>query len=274
MIKYYGGKGWIGKLLNDYLPNDLPTTFIDVFVGGGNVVDKVYKHFPKCIINDIDKNLINFYEVIKNGNIDLICKYFEEKRASTSFDDLKIFREKLSEEVDDKMYYAYMYFAMNQCGFSGKCYDTGTRDNYESFLTKDIRHYLMPIKDCLQYCEIHNKDYRDVIYSGCMYYFDPPYAEVGQRNYYGYRGHNHSQFDHTEFRDFVNSIAKENFVLISYEDSPFIRELYKDYNIVKVDKKSVFYSKSDKMGKSKETNEVLIFNYTPVCASYVSEQLF
>lgn len=273
MIKYYGGKSWIGKLLQNYLPQETPSTFIDVFVGGGNVVDKVYKNFGKCIINDIDKNLINFYEVIKANDISMVCHRFEHWREKLQFDDLKQFREKLSGDIDDKMYFAYMYFTMNQCGFSGKCYDSGTIGNFNKYLVMDIRHYLIPIKDCLQYCEIHNKDYHDILYKGCMYYFDPPYAEVGQNNYYGYKGKNHKGFDHTEFRDFVNDIAKDNFVLISYEDSPTIRELYKDYNIVKIDKKSVFYSSTEGV-KSKDTNEVLIFNYTPICESYLNTELF
>lgn len=273
MIKYYGGKSWIGKWLRQYLPENPPSTFIDIFVGGGNVIDKVYKKFDKCVINDIDKNLINFYTQLKENDISVICHYFEQQRSQLEFDDLKKFREKLSREIDDKMYYAYMYFTMNQCGFSGKCYDTGTRDNYSSYMVMDIKHYLEPIKDCLNKCEIHNKDYSEVVYKDCMYYFDPPYADVGNTNYYGYKGKNHSSFDHVKLRDFVNKVAKNNYVLISYEDSEYIRELYKDYTIITIDKKSVFYAKGSGV-QSKETNEVLIFNYNPVCKTYSSVDLF
>lgn len=35
MIKYYGGKIWLGKQIENYLPKENLRGFCDVFVGGG-----------------------------------------------------------------------------------------------------------------------------------------------------------------------------------------------------------------------------------------------
>lgn len=233
----------------------------------------MYQNFDTCIINDIDTNLINFYEQVRTYPIDLLIEQFLRWRDDVEFDQLKEFREKLHQPIEEPLRHAFMYYTMVYCGFGGKVYDTGTRSNFDRYKVKDIRHHLHSIRDVLNRCEINNKDYREILHKNCLYYFDPPYAVVGSPSYYGYHGENHSNFDHNEFKEFVDKIAKDNLILISYEDSEFIRELFKEYTIVTVPKKTVCCSSSDGVF-SKQTDEVLIFNYAPRCQSAEEISLF
>ena len=72
IIKWSGGKS---DELNDILPH-IPeniSTYLEPFVGGG----AVYFHLNpnKAVINDVHKELIDFYQSIKNGNSDKIYNF-------------------------------------------------------------------------------------------------------------------------------------------------------------------------------------------------------
>lgn len=79
-------------------------------------------------------------------------------------------------------------------------------------------------------------------------YLDPPY--LVKVPLYGRNGNAHRFFDHAQ----LAAILKERKQwLLSYNDCPEIRELYKDYNIITPEWK---YG----MTSSRKSNEVLIFS--------------
>ena len=55
--------------------------------------------------------------------------------------------------------------------------------------------------------------------------------------------------------------SMNNKIMISYEDSETIRELYKDWNIVEIDKNTINYNPRTKKSDTIKTNELLIMNY-------------
>ena len=88
-------------------------------------------------------------------------------------------------------------------------------------------------------------------------YLDPPYYEVGMSFY----NQDTTGFKHGELAAWLKS--RDNW-LLSYDDVPAVRELYKDYQI-----REVYYTSSMKNNKkegSRKTNDLLIFanNLTPV----------
>jgi DNA adenine methylase len=89
----------------------------------------------------------------------------------------------------------------------------------------DIHDYGFDI-DCD--IELH-KDYKEVIeeYDSqhTVFYLDPPY--YGKEDVYGLMK-NDEEF-HVELKDQITNLTGK--VIISYEDVPFIRKLYKDYQI-------------------------------------------
>jgi hypothetical protein len=52
-----------------------------------------------------------------------------------------------------------------------------------------------------------------------------------------------------------------NKIMISYEDSETIRELYKDWNIVEINKNTTNYNPRTKKSDIIKTDELLIMNY-------------
>lgn len=78
-VKWAGGKGALIDCLVDCLPENFEkqqnVTYIEPFVGGGAMLFYMLTHYPnikRAIINDVNKDLINCYQLIKNEPIKLI----------------------------------------------------------------------------------------------------------------------------------------------------------------------------------------------------------
>lgn len=259
MIKYYGGKIWLGKQIEKYLPNDKMNGFVDLFVGGGSITDVMSNHYKNIIINDLDKNLINFYNVAKNDYGTLLELTFK-LRDNITFEDVKRFRYELDNE-DDEYLRAFKYYTCVYCGYGGKPYASPTKDKFNQYKNRDIGKDLRLCRDTLFFAEILSKDYSELKYNGFLYYCDPPYYKVGDNTYYGLKGKSHKDFDHIRFKEYIDNISKTNKVIISYEDSKEIRELYRDFNFVELNKKTVNYNPNNKNNETLQTNELLIMNY-------------
>lgn len=274
MIKYYGGKKWLGKIIKNFLPKCECETFVDLFVGGGSISDALSDTFPHIVINDKDANLINFYSCVKNVSIDEITSYFETMRESTTFDDVRTFRYKLESDFHfPNLERAFLYYSCVYCGYGGKPYASPTQDKYNNYKKRDIRKDLTFCKSTLSRCEVRCEDYHDVKLQNAVYYCDPPYAKVGDNTYYGSKGKAHKEFDHIDFYNYILEISKSNFVMISYEDSEYIRNLYRGWYIVEIPKKTVNYNPGKDKSETLTTNELLILNYIPVSFEGLNEKL-
>jgi DNA adenine methylase len=58
-----------------------------------------------------------------------------------------------------------------------------------------------------------------------LIYLDPPYYEKGQDLYYDFYQHD----DHGKVQQFVTDDLADEFWIVSYDDAPAIRDLYKGY---------------------------------------------
>lgn len=93
--------------------------------------------------------------------------------------------------------------------------------------------YLDKISMRLQNVVIENKDFENLIYvhdrPGTLFYCDPPYYRA--EHYYDAA---FSTEDHERLKQCLNGI-KGRFIL-SYNDSEFIRELYRDFKIIAIER--------------------------------------
>lgn len=261
MLAYYGGKSRLVKYIEPLLPatNEV-NGFVDLFVGGGSVSDVLSKHYSHGIINDIDLNLIRFYRALKS-NADEVKRIILDRRESLTLDGIRGFKNDIFSDNDD-LSVAFKYFTLIYTMYSNKPYSTPTSKNLRLFRTRNIDKDFDKISNTLKSIdEIRNDDFHKVMYEGMFYYCDPPYWKVGNNDYYGKNGENHRNFDHNDFFSWISSISMKNKVMISYEDSFEVRELYKDWTLVEIPKKSAYYDAKSKEMKYKITNELLIKNY-------------
>lgn len=177
-----------------------------------------------------------------------------------TFDEIKQYRKILKEEKDEYLK-AFYYYTCVYCGYGGKPYASPTKDKFNQYKKRNVSKDLILCRDTLFNCELRNEDYKNIKYSNCLYYCDPPYNNVGDNTYYGYNGNNHKNFNHLEFYEYISEISKTNKIIISYEDSEEIQNIYKNFNIHKINKKTINFNPNNKKNETLQTNELLITNY-------------
>ena len=148
MIKYYGGKKWLSKKIKYYLPKDSSINVaIDLFVGGGSIAEVLVDNYSSVFINDIDYNLITFYNECKN-NPEQFIQYITSKIENLSFDEIKTYRYKLNNNEQPNIEIAYLYYCCVYSSYGGKVYQAPTRANFNVLKNKNIRYNKYERKEC------------------------------------------------------------------------------------------------------------------------------
>lgn len=105
---------------------------------------------------------------------------------------------------------------------------------------------------------IKNRDFETLIkqydFKDAFFYCDPPYSQGC-----GYDVTTTKDFDHERLREVLGNI-KGRF-LLSYDDYPKIRELYKGFEMIEVERLNGINNRSDVENRKKIFKELLIANY-------------
>ncbi len=240
---------WIGgkKLLRKDIINNFPfdiDRYIEVFGGAGWVLFGKEPHKLE-VLNDIDGELINLYRCIKY-HAEALQKELEYMLVSREqfFD----YRDKSLNGMTD-IQRAARYFYIIKVSFGG---------NKDNFGGKNINvvnavDYLSKISERLKNVVIENKDFTNIIKvydrPKALFYCDPPYFNTEKY----YTAAEFGQEQHIQLRDILSNV-KGKFIL-SYNDCDFIRKLYKDYNIIKVERQHNLKSDGSRF------KELIIKNY-------------
>lgn len=259
IIGWLGGKG---SLLDEIIPR-FPLKYlryVDVF-GGSGVVLLNKKQTKFEVYNDYQKDLVNLQQVIKEKPLQFLAELnilpiqsrveFEiiKKIMTGDFNDLTKDDEEL--EVAERLLEPLHYEEVREIIFEkAKMHDVKRAVNFykliklsyasagRSFqgtpvsinpikLHKDIQI----ISRRLEKVILENKDFEDLIKQydrkNSFFYCDPPYflAEDVYNADYG-------TLDHQRLFDVLSNIQGK--FLLSYNDCEYIRELYKDYEIIEV----------------------------------------
>lgn len=218
-IKYMGSKSRIAKhivpIIQKYIDENKPTFYLEPFVGGANVIDKI-KH-PNKFGSDKNKYLIALLKHVQSGKplYESVPKELYDK-ARTAFNNSD------TSEFEDWQIGNIGFLA----SYNGRWFDGGyAKAGYEK--TKNgqrYRDYYREAKDNLLAQAPNLKgiyfnawDYRHYTDIGTpvggLIYADPPYANTKQYK-------NATQFDYNEFWQTMRDWSKYNIVLISEQNAP------------------------------------------------------
>jgi len=223
-LRYPGGKFYGFKVLEPFLgvPHN---EFREVFVGGASIF--LGKEKSKINwINDIDKELINFYKVISDeDNKKMLYGLLNNEEASK-----KRHTEVLNMEVENDIKNAFKYFYLNRTSFSGIMNKPRWGYAIGSSVTPDkwIR-LIEPVSEKMKDISITSLDFRNVIEKESKYdvllYLDPPYLKASKSIY-------KNEFRPKDHQDLRALLEKTKFkFILSYEDSSEVREMYGWANI-------------------------------------------
>ena len=256
-LRWPGGKSKMLDILDMYMPKRVDKYF-DVFVGGGSVLLYVIQKYNPSVIyaNDIDTNLINYYNDVKDNCEKLVDELYDVKNKY----DANAFREKFK-ELDRST--SSGFFIANKTSFSG-LNNNYSKLAYDRNFSMSAIKKLKPISNAIGNVGFINSDFaclgdkvQDI--DGFFIYLDPPYYYNMASGLYGKRGSFHKNFDHDKLAEWVSEHSVDNRIMMSYDDSPYIRELYKNYNIYDF---GFVYSMTNSGGnKCRKGKEIVITNY-------------
>ena len=266
-IKWAGGKKQLLEQFKPFFPKKIERYF-EVFVGGGAVLFYVIKTYnPKYIfISDINEELINTYEIIKNDVESLITELKKLRQFHNKETYYKIRAEdpKLLSPLTRASRFIYLnktcfnglYRVNSKGGFN---VPMGSYKNPSIFSEEDLREIskllhnvkikLMPFEDILNYTK---KD------DFC--YFDPPYYPLKKgQSFTTYNKEVFLEKEQEKLKDVFEKLDKKGCkVMLSNSDTDFIKGLYKNYNINFVNANRMINCDGSKRGKIKE---IVVRNY-------------
>lgn len=248
-LRYPGGKTRALSILERYRHTYYPNrkTLLSPFLGGGSFELAQAANGLSVYANDLFTPLFFFWAVLQvdpRGLYAAVLEYLPVGKETF----LEFRKSILS--YSDPQQVAAAYFIVNRCSFSGATFCGGfsaeaaekrcNRSAVDRLLNVDLRHVTLSNQDAVTFLREHPETEDTIIYA------DPPYYI--STYVYGKDGDMHEQFDHSRFARYLKT--RRDWIL-SYNDCPYIRNLYAGCRITKE-------SWSYGMNASKVSSELII----------------
>ena len=214
-MKYMGSKSKIAKcivpILNDVIIKNNISTYVEPFVGGANVIDKI-----NCVNRygfDKQKYLIELYKKLLSDKHIVL----PQEVSKEHYNEVKQSYKNCDGKFDDWYIGAIGFLA----SYNGKFFDggyagitktkIGTIRNYYD----EAKRNLLKQINFLENVNLGCGDYRETCseFTNCLIYCDPPYKSTTKYL-------SCVDFNHNEFWDWVRKMSKNNVVIVSEEQAP------------------------------------------------------
>jgi len=287
-LKWAGGKTQLLSSIEKALPKNFRTDefiYIEPFVGGGSVFFNFIKKFSnikKAVINDINSDLINAYNVVKNNVEDLISLLKEwEKEYHALANNVEAKKEYYYQKRDifnrrkeNEIIQAALLIFLNRTCFNG-LYRVNKKNEFNvpwgSYKRPMIcdEENLRAVSEALQKVIILNEDFQETLSyaeGNTLFYLDPPYKPLSETSSFtSYTKEDFTDDDQLRLANFCKTLDKKGFKWIlsnsdlkgQNPDNDFLEKLYAEFNITKVLARRNINANPNKRGK---LTELLIAN--------------
>ena len=265
-VKWAGGKNGLINSLISFIPKNF-NSYFEPFVGGGALFFYLKNlnilNSKKIYLNDKNTELINAYKQIKiNPN-----KLLEELEILKNNHGKEYFYKirNLDRDFDfyslSEVFRAARFIYLNKTCFNGLCrYNAKGNFNTPMGSYKNPKIYdkdlIFSVHEVLKNVSITNKDFEVVSLKakkGDFIYFDPPYYPLNKTSSFVSYTDNFSANEQIRLYKLFKMLDSEGIkVLQSNSNTDFIKELYKDFEIIEVISKRAINCKGDKRGKITE----------------------
>lgn len=236
-MKYVGSKARIAKyicpIINDAIKTNNIETYVEPFVGGGNVIQHI--QCKNKIGYDSNKYLIAMWQALQNG--------WDPSTVSMSrelYNAVKDHKENYPPEIVALAGFCATYNAKWFGGYAGIVHTKiGTTRNYYAEAVRNIMAQINSLQD-VQFC--HGDFYNIAISAGSLIYCDPPY-----RGTTGY----HNTFDNDRYWNHIRELSKSNLVICSEYTAPI------DFTCIWQGKTTVTLDKNSRLAA---TEKLFIYN--------------
>lgn len=265
IVKWAGGKRQLLQELINNLPDNY-NRYFEPFIGGGALFFSIQPE--NAYISDINEELINLYNVIKDDVYTLIKDLKQHKNTEEYFYAIRnIDRNgKYSKWSDAQKASRFIY--LNRTCFNG-LYRVNSKGefnvpfgNYSNPRIIDEVN-LLNCSKLFQNTEIKCSDFTGIlnyVQKGDFVYFDPPYMPLNETSSFtSYTKSGFGEDMQEKLKDVCDELDNLGvYFMLSNSDMPKINKLYKSYNVKKVYATRAINSVASKRGK---ITEVLVRNY-------------
>ena len=251
LINWVGGKRLLRKTIEPLIPTDI-VSYLEPFGGGAWILFYKDKWADLEVYNDLDGRLVNLFRIVKYhpGALKEELRYLLGSR--------EMFMQFLNTEGITDIQKAARFLFLITRSFGGRGETFGTVKKSSGGASKSQGNILLRIDAIYKRLDkvlVENRDFEKFItqydHEGAFFYCDPPYT-CGA----GYEVTSTKAFAHEKLREVLGNI-KGRF-LLSYDDSEKIRELYKGYEMIAVERLNGINNKDR---KNKMFKELIIANY-------------
>nr|DAD64598.1 MAG TPA: DNA adenine methylase [Caudoviricetes sp.] len=263
-LRYPGGKGKLTPLIELLIDvyGHRGGTYIEPFAGGAGIAMELLERevVSEVVINDLDKGIYSFWRAILYetdrflecvNNVPLTIDEWKRQR-SICFENNKRYSFELG----------FATFYMNRtnrsgiikAGAIGGIRQSGLWKLDARFNRKDLILRIKKIANNKSKIHLYNKDikiflekYVPKYEENAFIYFDPPYFNKGKELYLNFFDYS----DHIRIEKLIGDNVNCDWV-ITYDDTPVIEKIYKNYCIRKI---KLNYS----LGRKRASNELIIF---------------
>jgi DNA adenine methylase len=272
-LKWAGGKRRLIPDIRKYYKEIRPKKYIEPFFGGGSVYFDIIKTFGidyknRSIINDVNTDLIEMYRNIKSFPQEIIfnCKELEKDYYKYNYYYIRdrfngIDREKNAVERYEGIIRSSALILLNRTCFNGLYRINGKglfnvpKGSYKNPRIVDEEN-LYKLSSLLPNIEnIRNTEFDKIeeVEGGDLVYFDPPYHPLNETSSFTSYSGLFGRKEQIRLRDYYKELNEKGvYVILSNSSSPFIKEIYDEFNIVEVYCSRSISSKSNKRGRIPE----------------------
>ena len=273
VIKWVGGKQSVMVHFEDLIKNNLKpgSTFYEPFAGG-LAVTLALEH-PNTVVNDLNSELINMYKVIRDNPEELISelKCFQNSHNTEFYYHVRnLDRTDMLSRMSDVIKAARTIYLNKTC-FNG-LYRVNSKGQFNSPIgrtssgkTPDIiqEDLIREMSKFLKSVQFHNGDYKECLAgatTGDVVFLDPPYdtdEAIKSDGFVGYQKEGWTRKDLEELKTICDElIIRGCKIILTNNDTEFVRELFKDYNFREIEvKRSI-----NRDGNKRKGKELVIYN--------------
>ncbi len=261
LIKWAGGKRNLLKIYRHLFPKEF-NKYCEPFLGSGAVF--FFLKPKEAVLIDKNEELINFYEVVRDNPYELM-----ELISTYKVD--KDFYYKIRNQNPEKLgkiERAARFLYLNKTAYNGLWrVNSKGKFNVPFGKYKKVKFFdkenLLRASKLLNNAKLICGDFEEVIKyttKGDFVYLDPPYYPLSQTsNFKNYTSEGFSEKDHIRVYEIFKLLDKMGcYVMLSNSNTPFIRNLFKEYNITEVFANRFINSKAEGRG---QITELVIRNY-------------
>lgn len=290
-VKWAGGKGSLIPQLNNFYPYELKNgiieKYIEPFVGGGAILIDILQKFDvqEAYAFDINIDLINSYNVIKNNVNELIIKL---KKVETEYlqlgqEERKIYfynkREEYNsytlKENEQNIQRAAQFIYLNRTCFNGLY-----RVNKSGKFNVPIGSHKNPticdeqnlknLSELIQNVQFQYGDYKksmEYVTENTFVYFDPPYRPLNiTSGFTSYTKEDFNDDNQKELAEYYRELNERNAKLMlsnsnpknTNEEDKFFDNIYHGFNIDEIYASRMINANSKGRGK---ISEIVVTNY-------------